>query len=301
MSKEPVLNKAALADLMQQPVSPAASWWLIPYYELNAQQNWSRRAQFVLEEPGQPLRSWPLHPNTYVGLLGRLSQNESFPIPHLSGYEYDDYARLEELMQQAATLWHTRSGVVEQVQAGIYRLDDTDGIPLPQAVMWQRRAEGLLSRLQWSNLFSCWQNKDPRQREYHSHFLAEAIERAEAVLPELEDFAREPVPQVTPGWRGAVTNGDGSGYRMRTRYFFEQEYRGSIFGYAKVDTYDAAWERHYQEAEKAIYGEPTIVPDTPIRSERASVREQLLSIRRQIDDVLQQLQEEEEADLTDEE
>ncbi|MBT9394406.1 hypothetical protein KLP40_14640 [Hymenobacter sp. NST-14] len=299
MSKQPVLNKAALADLMQQPVSPAVRWWLIPYYELNAQQAWSRRAQFVLEEPGQPLRTWPLHPNTFVGLLGRLRQQEAFPIPHLPGHEYDNFARLDELLQQAAQLWHTRSGVVEQVLEGIYRLDDTDGIPLQHAVAWQRRAEALLKRLQWSELFTCWQRSGPPHFEQHSEQLAEAVARAEAVLPELEAFSREPVPQVVPGWSGAVTNGDGSGYRERTRYYFEREYQGSSFAYAKVNTYDAVWRRHEQEAEEAYWQEQTKAPRTLARSQRASVREQLLSIRRQIDDVLQQLQEE--ADLTDEE
>lgn len=300
MSKEPVLNKAALADLMQQPVSPAARWWLIPYYELNAQQAWSRRAQFVLEQPGQPPRTWPLHPNTYVGLLGRLRQNEAFPIPHLPGHEYDDYARLEELLQHVARLWHTRSGVVEQVLEGIYRLDDTDGIPLPQAVAWQRQAEALLGRLQWSELFTCWKRSGPPHYEQHSEQLAEAVARAEAVLPELEAFAREPMPQVVPGWRGAVTNGDGSGYRMRTRYYFEREYREGFHGYAKVSTYDAVWQRHEQEAEDAYWRDNMKTPSQPGRAERASVREQLLSIRRQIDDVLEQLQEEE-ADAPDEE
>lgn len=301
MSKESVLNRASLADLMKQPVSPAVCWWLIPYYELNAQQAWSRRAQFVLEDPGQPLRTWPLHPNTYAALLGRMRKNEAFPIPHLPGHEYDDYARLDQLLQQVGQLWHTRSGVVEQVLEGIYRLDDTEGIPLPQALAWQQRAEMLLDRLQWSELFACWKRTGPPHYEQHSQQLAEAVTRAEAVLPELEAFAREPVPQVVPGWRGAVTNGDGSGYRMRTRYYFEREYQGDFFSYAKVDTYDAVWRRHDQEAEDAYWRDQMKTPGKPARSERASVREQLLSIRRQIDDVLQQLQDEEEADYSDEE
>lgn len=293
-----VLNKAQVADVLAQ-THPTGRWWLVVWYELNGQQNWSRRAQFEVQEAGTPLRTWFIHPTTYSSLVNQLSKGVQFSVPHLEDYQYDDYEAIEERKLQATKLWHRGSGVVQQVLDGLYRLDDTPGIPLVEAWAWQQEAEALLKRLHWSEFLSLWRRTGPGNFEKHSQQLVDATQQASSVLEEIRHFLDKPAPNVVVDWKGQVTFGDGRGYPNRISYHYCAEEDSWLRGPSPdVYTYNVAQQRMEREMEDE-YFRSQVTRHNP--AARVSIREKLLNIRSQIDEVLEQLDDEEDTDLFDDE
>ncbi|MDU0372129.1 hypothetical protein ACFPAF_17130 [Hymenobacter endophyticus] len=299
MTENAVLNKTQVADVLKQ-TDLTGRWWLVVWYELNGQQKWSRRAQFVVQEAGKPRRTWLIHPTTYPSLVSQLSKGVQFSVPHLENYRYDDYEAIEERKLQATKLWHRGSGAVQQLLDGLYRLDDTQGIPLVEAWAWQQEAEALLERLNWSEFLSLLRGTGPGNFEKHSQQLVDATERAKSKLEEIQRFLDKPAPDVIADWKGPVTFGDGSRYPNRITYHYCEEEEASWFRGPLPDlhTYNVAHRRMEREMEEE-YFRSQVTRRRP--AARVSIREQLLSIRSQIDEVLEQLDDEEDTDLFDDE
>ena len=288
-------------DQLLKQAAPDGRWWLNVWMEQSRRDTWHRHANLVLEVPGQAPQQWSIHPGTFASLVNRLSKDESFTPPHLAGYAYDDYALVEARMVEACQLWHSGSKTVQQLLDGLYRLDDTAGIPMQPALAWRAQAESLYNRLKWEPLLKLWRATGPPAFERHSAVLLDHVTASTAVLDEIRRFLQaRPEPVVVASYKGPVTRGKTEWYRLRHRILYERQTEFiTLQSHADVWTYDVIHQREEATLEAQMIlsqaAERNQVPLPVPTPGRPTVRQQLLAIRAQVDALLLRLDEENDA------
>jgi len=232
------------------------------------------------------------------------AQEELYKIPHVKGYNYENYQQLKALEKQARSLLGDIKFKMNKMLWARYTLDDTAGIDLKLAVAWWERAEQVEAAISLDKLWQVLPRIGSPLFRGHSDQLAELIPAVQAGYEGLEAFMAECPPPTVTIQADTEEQTDGKGQRYKERHWYTNgEYGDGPIFYNYYCPYNEL--EAIPGSETGVRVKKQFYPNAPVDdyvpyndfendegypiTQETPVREQLLHIRQLIDNLLGQL------------
>jgi hypothetical protein len=233
------------------------------------------------------------------------TQEELYAIPHVQGYEYENYAQLTALKEQEWKLLMDLQHELNKMLWARYTLDDTAGIDLQRALAWWERSEQVEAAISLDKIWEARTGIGSPLFKGHSDYLAELLAPLQAGYEGLEAFLAEYPPPTVALQAALEGQTDGKGQRYKERHWYTRgEYGDGPIFHNYYCPYNEI-EHVLVDGRMVMRVKEQFYPNAPIEecapfddvedeqdyppAQDETVRQQLLHIRQLIDNLLGQL------------
>lgn len=239
------------------------------------------KTDLVIARPGQELARRTLLSTVYPLLIRRLTQQpeQPLPMPHAPDQEYENEAQLAPLRKQGLLLTRKLPDLLNKLLRRQYLLEDA-GLATPTARAWHAHAQKLDATAGWLPLRAVVKSVGAPAYLYHSSQLAPLVETAAAAYQQIKDFLAAPYPG--PAQPDKL---DGAAGKER-RWYWKYANDGTHIGWdpdnapGLPEDYREPHEEEEEDHEEELKG---------LYVSRDDIREELVEIRQQIDQLLTRL------------